>query len=348
MPALYIHVPFCAGKCQYCDFTSWAGREKYYEAYFRALEGELKNWTALVGNSFSSAFIGGGTPSIVPKEYIARLASAVRADEFTIEANPGTLTPDKLKAYLDSGINRLSLGVQSFDDGLLRAIGRLHTAAQAERAVEMARAAGFSNINIDLMYALPGQSMRQWEATLARAAAIAPRHISAYSLIIEEGTPISRWAREMDEDMVNAMQRHATKFLAEHGYARYEISNYAQLGGECAHNINYWRRGDYIGVGCAAHSLYKGHRFANPNSLEDYLAGVRRVDDIALTWQDEYEETVMLGLRMTSGIEAAQLRDIGRAKKLVELGLAEFKGDRFFLNERGLEVQNAAVSELLF
>jgi oxygen-independent coproporphyrinogen-3 oxidase len=347
MNALYIHIPFCLRKCHYCDFASYPGREDAWEAYFRALEDELKSWINAVGNEFSTAFIGGGTPSLVPAEYIARIASMVRAREFSMEANPGTLTADKLKRYLDSGINRLSLGVQSFDDGLLKRIGRIHDAAGAQAAVEMARGAGFSNINIDLMYALPGQSMAQWESTLARAADIAPEHISAYSLIIEEGTPIAKWARDMDEDLVNAMQRRATAFLGEKGYARYEISNYAKPGYECAHNITYWQRGDYIGIGCAAHSLYQSRRFSNPASLDEYLAGKRKVDETLLTAEDVRDETVMLGLRMTKGVSVSALPDAKKAAGLVKMGLAEIKDDRFFLNERGLELQNAAVLELL-
>lgn len=347
MNALYIHIPFCARKCDYCDFASYPGREDAWDAYFMALEDELKSWINAVGNEFSTAFIGGGTPSLVPAEYIARIASMIRAREFSMEANPGTLTMDRLKSYLDSGINRLSLGVQSFDDGLLRKIGRIHDADAAEKAVDMARRAGFSNINIDLMYALPGQSMAQWERTLVRAAEIYPEHISAYSLIIEEGTPIAGWAREADEDLVNGMQRMATGLLGDAGYGRYEISNYARPGYECAHNITYWTRGDYIGIGCAAHSLYENRRFSNPASLEEYLAGKRRTDETLLTDGDVRDETVMLGLRMTKGVSISALPDMKKAEGLVKMGLAEISDDRFFLNERGLELQNAAVLELL-
>lgn len=347
MTALYIHIPFCARKCCYCDFASYPGREDAWDAYFRALEEELKGWIDAVGNRFSTAFIGGGTPSLVPPEHIARIASMVRADEFSMEANPGTITEDALKAYLDVGINRLSIGVQSFDDGLLKAIGRIHSADDAWRAVETARRAGFSNINIDLMYALPGQNMAQWEATLERAAAVDPEHISAYSLIIEEGTPLAGWAQEADEDLVNAMQRRATAFLKAKGYERYEISNYAKPGYECAHNITYWLRGDYIGVGCAAHSLYGGRRFSNPASLDEYLAGKRRIDETVLTAQDAQEETIMLGLRMARGVDVLALPDIEKAQRLVKLGLGDIRNGRFSLTERGFELQNAAVLELL-
>lgn len=345
--ALYIHIPFCAQKCAYCDFASWAGREAAWEAYFRNLEAELDSWISRVGNEFSTAFIGGGTPSLAPAEYIVRIARKLKCGEFTIEANPGTLTPEKLRAYRECGIDRLSMGVQSFDDGLLRRIGRIHTVRQADDAFRMARQAGFDNINLDLMYALPGQTMDKWRATLEAAARLEPEHISAYSLIIEEGTPIARWAKPMDDDTVNEMQRTCTAFLERHGYARYEISNYARPGRECRHNICYWTRGDYIGVGCAAHSLFDGKRFCNTVDLDAYLAGERVTERTALDEADAIEETVMLGLRMTKGIPVECVPDMKSAQRLIMGGLAQMADGRFFLTERGLELQNAAVLELL-
>ena len=346
-PALYIHIPFCAQKCAYCDFASWAGRDAAREAYFAALESELDGWIARTGNEFSTVFIGGGTPSLVEPEYIVRIARKVRCGEFSMEANPGTLTPEKLRAYREAGINRLSMGVQSFDDGLLRKIGRIHTAAQAEQAFFMARDAGFENINLDLMYALPGQRVEQWRATLETAVRLGPEHISAYSLIIEDGTPISRWAEPQDDDTVNGMQRLCTAYLGENGYGRYEISNYAKPGRECAHNICYWVRGDYIGIGCAAHSLFEGARFANTSDLDEYISGVRTVEHTRLDASDEAEETVMLGLRMTRGISIEDIPDMKAAARLAGAGLAVMADGRFSLTERGMELQNAAVLELL-
>lgn len=346
-PALYIHIPFCAQKCAYCDFASWAGREAAREAYFAALEAELDTWISRAGNEFSTVFIGGGTPSVVPHEHICRLVRRISAGEISMEANPGTLTPEKLRAYREAGVNRLSMGVQSFDDGLLRRIGRIHSAQEAEEAFRMARDAGFDNINLDLMYALPGQTVGQWQSTIERAVRLAPEHISAYSLIIEEGTPIAEWAQEQDEDTVNAMQRLCTDTLAQHGYARYEISNYAKPGRECAHNICYWTRGDYIGIGCAAHSLYAGRRFANTADLDEYIAGVRAAHETVLTPEDEYEETVMLGLRMTRGIALSALRDIKKAERLATAGLCVIENGIFRLTGRGMELQNAVVLELV-
>ena len=346
-PALYIHIPFCAQKCAYCDFASWAGREAAWEAYFDALEDELDSWIAHVGNEFSTVFIGGGTPSLVPAEYIARIARKVKCAEFSMEANPGTLTPEKLRVYREAGINRLSMGVQSFDDGLLKKIGRIHTAEQAEKAFRMAREAGFDNINLDLMYALPGQTVEQWRQTLETAARLDPEHISAYSLIIEEGTPISTWAEPLDDDIVNEMQRMCTGYLNEHGYARYEISNYAKPGRECAHNICYWVRGDYIGIGCAAHSLFEGVRFANTADFDEYISGVHRVEETVLDAEDIIEETVMLGLRMAKGIAVENVPDMKAAQRLIKAGLAVIENGRFMLTEHGMELQNAVVIELL-
>ena len=347
LPALYIHIPFCAQKCAYCDFASWAGREAAWEAYFDMLENELDGWTSRVGNNFSTIFIGGGTPSLVDAEHICRIVRKVSASEISMEANPGTLTPEKLRAYRAAGVNRLSMGVQSFDDALLRKIGRIHSARQAIDAFRMAREAGFDNINLDLMYALPGQTVAAWRDTLETAAELSPEHISAYSLIIEEGTPIADWAQDMDEDIVNEMQRLCTKFLAEHGYGRYEISNYAKPGRECRHNICYWTRGDYIGVGCAAHSLFEGRRFCNTSDIDEYLSGMRCVEETVLTGTDVTEETVMLGLRMAKGIDIRAIPDMRAAERLVNGGLAVISDGRFMLTESGMEVQNAAVLELL-
>ena len=347
LPALYIHIPFCAQKCAYCDFASWAGREKAWGAYFDMLESELGDWISRVGNEFSTVFIGGGTPSLVPAEYICRLVRKVMASEITMEANPCTLTPEKLWAYREAGVNRLSMGVQSFDDRLLKNIGRIHNSAEAEKAFYMAREAGFENINLDLMYALPGQTVEMWKKTLEKAVELSPEHISAYSLIIEEGTPISAWAEETDEDIVNSMQRLCTGFLAKHGYGRYEISNYAKPGRQCRHNMCYWIRGDYIGIGCAAHSLFEGKRFCNTSDFEEYLAGVRIVEETSLTENDIVEETVMLGLRTALGIDIKDVPDMGAAERLVKGGFAVVSDGRFMLTEAGMEVQNAVVVELL-
>jgi len=374
--SLYIHIPFCARKCAYCDFASWPGREADWGRYFDEIEAEIRLWSeetdfGLLSEQYSIAtvFIGGGTPTLVDAACLEGVLDACRGiapfepdAEITVEGNPGTLTPEKLAVCRRAGVNRLSLGAQSFDDGLLKALGRIHTAAQIKQAVAMARDAGFDNLNLDLMYALPGQEMAQWRDTLDAAVALGVDHISAYSLIVEPGTPMaarvaSGAATVPDDDAVNAMQREAISRLSAAGYARYEISNYAKPGFECRHNLTYWRRGDYLGLGCAAHSLLRGRRFHNPDALEDYLSGMRRLDEVALTRQDAMEETLMLSTRTARGLDlAAWARDFGapfnqgreRALARLEAGGLIEAGDGFLrLTTRGMEVQDAVVLELM-
>ena len=368
--ALYIHIPFCASKCAYCDFASFPGREGEWSRYFDVLGREMEGWRpALEGREIATVFFGGGTPTLVPAESIAGTLERARTlapfapdAEITLEGNPGTLTPEKLAAYRAAGVNRLSLGAQSFDDGLLRSLGRIHTAAQIGQAVAMARAAGFENVSLDLMYALPGQTEAQWRDTLDAAVALGVEHISAYSLIVEEGTPMaarvaSGAAVPPDDDAVNALQRLATRRLAEAGYERYEISNYARPGRACRHNRVYWDRGEYLGLGCAAHSLFDGCRFSNPPSLDAYLAGDRRRDVRRLTPEDAMEETLMLSTRTARGLDLAAWRGefggdfaSGREAALARLARAGYiavEGGFLRLTERGMEVQDAVVLALL-
>ncbi len=368
--SLYIHVPFCASKCAYCDFASWPNRDGAWRRYFEALWRELERWRErLRGHEAATVFFGGGTPTLVDTPYIAETLERARAVvpfaqnvEITLEGNPGTLTPEKLAAYRKVGVNRLSLGAQSFDDGLLKSLGRIHTAAQVGEAVAMAREAGFKNLNLDLMYGLPGQAMDQWQRTLDAAAALGVEHISAYSLIVEDGTPMaarvaSGEAVIPDDDAVNAMQRAAVDRLARAGYGRYEISNYARPGRECRHNLVYWLRGDYLGLGCAAHSLFEGRRFHSPVGLEDYLAGGGAEEVQELTEADAREETVMLATRTARGLDLADWQarfgvpfERGREAALARLeagGLVERRDGFLQLTLRGLELHNAVVLELL-
>ena len=374
--SLYVHVPFCAQKCAYCDFASWPGREAEWGRYFDQILTEIRYWSEETDFGrlsercrVATVFIGGGTPTLVDAEYIDEMISACRGiapfeegAEITIEGNPGTLTAKKLAVYRRSGVNRLSLGAQSFDDALLKSLGRIHTAKQVEQAVAMARDAGFDNINLDLMYALPGQGMDQWLDTLDAAVALGVEHISAYSLIVESGTPMaarvaSGEAVIPDDDAVNAMQRAAVSRLAQAGYDRYEISNYARPGRECRHNLVYWCRGDYLGLGCAAHSLLGGYRFHNPDALDRYLSGVRRLDMTPLSRQDEMDETLMLATRMVRGLDLAAWERAfgvpfvrGREASLARLekaGLVKCGDGCLRLTTRGMEVQDAVVLELM-
>lgn len=371
--ALYVHVPFCKRKCAYCDFASWPDAGDRIRPYFDALMTEIRLWSentdfGLLQDRFhiTSVFFGGGTPTLVDAEYIVKTLNACQDiapfdgdTEITLEGNPGTLTREKLNAYRAAGFNRLSLGAQSFDDGLLQSLGRIHTASEVVDAVKMAQDTGFSNINLDLMYGLPGQTMDQWRDTLERALALDVTHISAYSLIVEEGTPMAaRVARGEailpDDDAVNAMQRLAGMILTESDFGRYEISNYAKPKSECRHNLTYWHRGDYLGLGCAAHSMLDDCRFSNPASLDAYLSGKRMENVEKLSEQDIIEETVMLATRTARGIDLAAWREqFGRpfpmegCARLRDAGLIGVEDGRLYLTARGMEVQDAVVLELL-
>ena len=368
--SIYVHVPFCRSKCLYCDFASWPNRLELRDAYLNALIEELEGWREqLAERRIVTVFFGGGTPTLMPEgwipavlEAVARLGQVDADAEITMEGNPGTLDPAALRACRAAGVNRLSLGVQAMDDRLLRSLGRIHTVADAERAVETARAAGFDNLNLDLMYALPGQSERDWDDTLRRATRLSPEHISAYSLIVEEGTPLEAMvargeAVPADEDTAVRMQRAATRALAQAGFERYEISNYAKPGRACRHNLVYWRRGDYLGIGCAAHSLLNGERFENARDPEAYMAGGQRLNRAALDTEAAMEETLMLSTRLCEGLNldawraafnedfeqahAAQLRTLTRG------GFVSARDGRLRLTERGMEVQDAVVLTLM-
>ena len=368
--ALYLHIPFCAAKCAYCDFASYPGREDVWQRYTDALADELQSWkSVLAGYEVRTVFFGGGTPSLLPAERIVRLMDGIRDCavvcpdvEITLEANPGTLTEEKLRLYREAGINRLSLGAQAMDDRLLRALGRIHTVRQVAEAVSLARRAGFDNLSLDLMYGLPEQTMGDWKRTLDAAAALEPEHLSAYSLIVEEGTPLAQRAERgeisvPDDDLATDMQHEAVERLAGHGYARYEISNYAKADRECRHNIVYWERGEYLGLGCAAHSLMQGQRFENPRSLEEYFSGARKQSIVSLTRENAMEEMLMLSTRMCRGMDLAQYEQLfgvnfeqkheHTLRRLEGYGLVERSEGFLRLTQRGLEVQSAVVVALL-
>ena len=365
--SLYLHIPFCVRKCAYCDFPSYAGREKELPSYVEALKREImeagRKWP---DRRVETVFFGGGTPSILTGRQMKELMNAVFSSfsispdaEISMEANPGTLTPEKLTAYRETGINRLSIGVQAMDDRLLQNIGRIHTTDEAIQAVHMAKDAGFDNINIDLMYGLPGQSMDDFTDTLEKALSLPVTHLSMYSLIVEEGTPLYRRVEEgeqvPDDEETLLMQHTAAKVAEEHGLFRYEISNYAKPGFECRHNLTYWRRAEYLGLGSAAHSMMENTRFSNTASLSDYLAGVREAERQLLDESDALEETVMLSLRTSEGMDLDEYkrltgkdfaRKTGVIRRLTGNDLAEVRENRLILTERGMDVLNAVIEAL--
>jgi len=368
--SVYVHIPFCRAKCAYCDFASYPGREGDMDLYVEKLLLEAEKAHRKYGDfAVPSIFIGGGTPSILRGDLIAKILDAIarlfrveEGAEVSIEANPGTLTPEWLQTARNAGANRLSLGAQAFQEDLLRMLGRIHSRKEIFEAVEMARRAGFENLNLDLMYALPGQTREMWRESLECALKAGVPHVSCYSLIAEEGTPLTRRIEKgeisvPDDEETLSMQRMAAEVLEKGGLRRYEISNYAVPGRESRHNMAYWRRGDYLGIGCAAHSLMRGERFCNASSLEGYFAGKIGIEREVLSREDEIEEAVMLELRTVAGIDLGAFRarygvDFeGKFKRGVETlcanGLAVLENGCFRLTDEGLDVQNAAVVELL-
>ena len=366
---LYIHIPFCDRKCHYCDFASFAGKDHLTERYVGHLNEEIRQWGAALGpTTIRTINFGGGTPSLLSGPQIAAVLAAVRESyevpkgiEISLEANPGTVTLEKLSLYKEAGVNRLSFGVQSFDEKELKRLGRIHTAEDIFRSFESARAAGIGNINLDFMFALPDQMFEGWQSNLKQGVALGPDHISTYNLQIEEATPFyaahQRGQLNLpDEDTELAMYEWAIGYIKEAGYRHYEISNFAKPGMECRHNLIYWRNENWLGVGSGAHSHLDGHRFANPDAVEAYLKlrdiPSRRLIEMKspslLT--DRIAETMMMGLRLHEGVS---LKDFqarfgapiekyysGPLVELAQDGLIEVAHDALRLSPRGLPLAN--------
>ncbi len=358
--ALYIHIPFCRRKCLYCSFVSCAGREADIPAYVEAIAKELA--LRAKGETVPTVYVGGGTPSLLSSAHVKQILLSVRSHftvaqdaEISMEANPGTVDGPYLNAIRSTGINRLSLGVQSLNDGELAMLGRLHTAAEARQAVAEARKAGFANLSLDLIYGLPGATLPQWQQTLEETVALNPEHLSLYGLTLEEDSPLHKAIERgelpaIDQDASADQYEFSEDFLEEHGYVHYEISNWAKPGYECRHNLVYWRHGQYLGVGVAAHSYLDEHRLANTSDIDKYLQSLLDseipVDMDELIPPDlDLSETVILGLRMTEGIT---YRDIWRAfgfdslwkyraeiRELLQMGLLESDGSNLRLTRRG-------------
>lgn len=351
---LYVHIPFCRQKCLYCDFASYAQTEHLFDAYTTALCQQIAAQGGMLCKpSVDTVYIGGGTPSILPVPLIEKILAALTANfsiqpaaEISMEANPGTVTQEQLTALKALGINRLSFGVQSFNDKLLTAIGRIHRTVDSISAVEHAFAAGFTNISIDLMYGLPGQTYDGFVSELEQAAALGTSHLSVYGLKLEEGTPLAAafdngrltLPEEADEE---AMYDLMTAFLPEKGLLRYEISNFACQGKECRHNLKYWHYEPYLGFGCAAHSFFHGERISQIADLEEYIkrvaAGVPTIAMRETPAQDvAMAEYVFLALRTTNGI------NVNNFKQYFNIDFFAHFGDVFTkLHQQGLLAANA-------
>lgn len=378
---LYLHIPFCVRKCAYCDFLSAPADEAVREAYVQRLIQEMKVSSGpYAGFSVNTVFFGGGTPSILSAGQLARLLVAVHENfylgpgaEITVECNPGTLSFEKAVALREGGANRLSLGLQSAKDSELKALGRIHTFREFLESFCLARRAGFANINVDLMSALPGQTPQSWEETLRTVSGLRPEHISAYSLIIEETTPFweryhsDEEARSRGETPKNlpseeeerAMYESTEAILSTYGYHRYEISNYARSGFECRHNIGCWTRENYLGLGIGAASLIENVRFSNTASLSEYLnQPFHTVNTEVLSKEDRMEEFMFLGLRLIRGVSAADFHNqFGQAieevygaviREFTGKGLLQTEGNRIALTKKGLNLANTVFAAFLF
>lgn len=375
---LYIHIPYCRQKCRYCDFPSYACQEPSMPRYTDALIAELHAAASQVHAPVETVFIGGGTPSILPAPLLNKLLNAVHTHyeltpdvEFTSEANPGTLTSEWLDAAVTGGVNRLSMGMQAYQPELLRTLGRIHTHDDVLTSVRLARDYGIRNLNLDLMFGLPGQTPAMWRETLHAALDLQPEHLSCYGLIPEEGTPLKADLDAgrltlPDEDEERQMYEDTLQILSHAGFVQYEISNFARPGFECRHNIGYWERVPYIGVGVSAASFLRGMnggiRIANPADIPAYLHmvenGCWHVREITeLTKEDERFESLMLSLRMTRGVsEEAFLHQHGltletyrgeRLRAFEAQGLLAHENGCWRLTRRGMDVQNAILVELM-
>ena len=369
--SLYIHIPFCKQKCFYCDFPSYASIDYLREDYVKALCKEIEE--KAINYKIKSIFIGGGTPSYLETKEIAKLLKAIsKLDleeglEFTMECNPGALAEEKLKTMIDGGVNRISMGLQAVQNSLLKDIGRIHTFKEFTENFNLARKVGFKNINVDLMFGLPNQSFDEWKESLEIIASLNPEHISAYSLIVEEGTAFYKlWEKNklilpLEEDE-RRMYSETKEILKAKGYHQYEISNYSKEGYECYHNKVYWKSMNYLGLGSASTSFIDGKRIKNIENVKAYIDGIMDDKSIVLeenenSKEDNIEEFVFMGLRMIEGISKEEFKkrfklDIyeiynKEIKKNIENGLLLDVDDRLKLTEKGIEFSNLVMSDFI-
>lgn len=373
--SLYIHVPFCQSKCYYCDFNSFPGKQETIPGYFDALFKEIELYgEKLKDSTIKTIFIGGGTPSIVEPIFIYKLMNKCRqylniekGSEISIESNPGTLSFEKLSAYKAMGINRLSMGLQAWQNRLLKKIGRIHSSEEFAENYENALKAGFRNINIDLIFGIPTQSIKEWEDTIDNIMALKPSHLSCYSLKIEDETKFGQMADRgelfpVEDELDREMYQMVLDKLKESGYRHYEISNFSKEGFECKHNITYWNAEEYIGLGAGAHSYLNKSRYNNVYNIEEYISLINRNEptvenELEISREDEMSEFVILGLRLIDGISMKEFKSRfevdftevygQKAEKLAEKGLVSLGNDRFKLTRYGLDVANEVFTEFI-
>ena len=372
--SLYIHIPFCAQKCLYCDFPSFARKDHLRKAYIEALNKEIISLREKHNNlEINTIFIGGGTPSVLEADELECLLKEVaklnmaKDIEYSMECNPGNLTEEKLEVMKKYGVNRISMGLQAKQDNLLKGLGRIHNYKTFKENFLLAKKVGFNNINVDLMFGLPNQRLNEWEETLREIISLEPAHISAYSLIIEEGTAFYN-LYENDklklptEEEERKMYHLAKKILEENGFNQYEISNYAKEGKECRHNLSYWNMDNWIGVGSAAASYINGKRIKNISSVEEYINSINEKGEaveeiINNSKNDNMEEFMFMGLRKINGIDENEFKNrfsmnindvYGEIlNKYIGEGLLIRGSGRIFLSEKGIEISNIIMADFL-
>jgi len=364
MPGLYIHIPFCVKKCGYCDFVSVCADDDVKHKYISALLRESEEFS---GEEIDSVFIGGGTPSVLSVSNISKILDGIRKNfkispdaEFTTEVNPDSVTDEKIRAFISGGVNRISMGVQSFSDTELSALGRVHSADTAKRAIEII-GKHTPNFNLDIMTAIPNQTKESLFNTLKTAVSYSPTHISAYSLIIEENTPFYEKYGDgtglVGEDEDREMYRMTGELLGKSGYGRYEISNYAKSGYECRHNLKYWNCDEYIGIGAAAHSYVNNIRYSNASDIKKYISADFEREKAILSESDKISEFMIMGLRKTVGISVLEFKrrfgkDIDNVfgktiKKYTDAGFMEIKDGHLCFTEKGIDVSNSILCEFV-
>ncbi len=370
---LYIHIPFCKSKCFYCDFNSYSGKDYLQERYVDSLIAELKFREPIIEKSgISTIYIGGGTPTYLNNIAFKKLFSYLKryyrsGVEYSCEANPGTLNKEKLSILKENGVNRLSIGLQSWNDDILKRLGRIHNVYDFIENYDSARKIGFDNINVDIMFSIQGQTMSDFENTLDNVCNMNPEHISCYGLIIEDGTLFGERykngeLKEVDEDTDRAMYYTAVEKLRKAGYLRYEISNFAKSNYECRHNIIYWDTRHYLGIGAGAHSYIGDVRFSNVTAPEKYIRLIENyklpvADEEHLTTDDMMSEFMFMGLRMTKGVQFSDFKNrfgldmenvYGKQiEKLQKYGLVKVNGNSLSLTDRGIDISNAVFVEFI-
>lgn len=376
---IYIHIPFCMQKCLYCDFVSYINKSECVKEYINCMIKEIQSYDFKKYN-ITTIYIGGGTPSFIESDYIKEIINVIQNKlekndtrwediEITIEVNPGTVTLEKLNDYKTVGINRISLGLQATQDRLLKQIGRIHNYKDFLEAYELLQRVGFNNINVDLMIGLPNQSIKDLKESLEKIIKLNPNHISVYSLIIEDGTPISKLLDEEkiklpDEEIERQMYWYVKNKLELNGYNHYEISNFSKKGKESKHNLNCWKQKQYIGIGAAAHSYFKDIRYSNTNNIEEYIKNIKENNieknkkiEEKQTIEDKKNEFMMLGFRMIEGVDIADFKAKfvdnplyvyrEKIKKLTDEGLIEVDLNNIKLTNKGLDLANVVFEEFI-